>query len=72
MYYALGMGKPHKSLVEGNEGKRLLGRLRHKGDDNIKINLKVMAWEDTVWIQLAKDRVKCRAVVNVVMKFWIP
>lgn len=35
--------------------------------DNIGMDLKGISWEGTEWIDLAKDRGKCWAVVNAVM-----
>ena len=33
-------------------GKRPLGRTRRRWDDNIKVYLKEVGWEDTDWIDL--------------------
>jgi hypothetical protein len=38
------LGKP--------EGKRLLGRPRHRWVDSIKMGLKVIGWGDVDWIDL--------------------
>ena len=37
------------------EGKRLLGRPRHRWDDNVKIDLQEAGWWGMDWIILAKD-----------------
>jgi hypothetical protein len=42
------MGKP--------EGRRPLGRLRRRWEDNIKMDVREVGWEDIDWIDLAKDR----------------
>ena len=42
------MGKP--------EGKRLLGRLRLRRDDNIKMDLRKVGCDTGDWIDLAQDR----------------
>jgi len=34
-------------------------------------DIKEIEWEDMGWINLAQDRVKWQAVVNVVMKFQV-
>jgi len=38
------------------EGKRPLGRLRRRWDDNIKMNLKEVGCGGRDWIELAQDR----------------
>jgi hypothetical protein len=53
------MGKP--------EGKRPLGRPRHRCEDGIRMDLRVIGWGSVEWIQLAQDRGRWRAVVNTVM-----
>ena len=42
------MGKP--------EGKRPLGRSRHRWEDNIKLMLTTIVREVVDWIELAEDR----------------
>jgi hypothetical protein len=54
------------------EGKRPLGRPRRRWVNNIKIGLRQRGWDDMDWIDLAQDRDKWRALVNTVMKLWIP
>jgi hypothetical protein len=58
------MGKP--------DGKRLLERPRRRWEDNIKIDLREIGWCGMDWIDLAQDRDQWRALVNTVMKFWVP
>ena len=58
------MGKP--------EGKRPLGRPRHKWEDNIKMDLQEVGCGGIDWIDLAQDRNRWRAVVNAVMNLWVP
>jgi hypothetical protein len=50
------------------EGKRPLGRPRHRWEDNIKMDLQEMGCGGMDWIELAQDRDRRWAVVNVVMK----
>jgi hypothetical protein len=51
-------------LVGKPEGKRLLGRHRCRWEDNIKMDLREIAWEGVDWMLLAEDREQCRALVN--------
>ena len=51
------------------EGKRPRGRPSRRWEDNIKIDLQNVGWEHMDWIDLAQDRDRWRAVVNVVMNF---
>ena len=53
------MGKP--------EGWRQFGTLRNKWVDKIKMDLSGNRLRDAEWINLAQDRDRWRAVVNVVM-----
>jgi hypothetical protein len=43
------------------EGKRPLGRLRRRWEDNIKMDLREIGIDGANWIQLAQDRVQWRA-----------
>jgi hypothetical protein len=40
-------------LVGKPEGKRPLGRSRHRWEDNIKMDLREIGWRDMNWIDLA-------------------
>jgi hypothetical protein len=40
--------------------------------DNIEMDLGEMRWGGVVWIGLAQDRYRWRAVVNAVMNIWVP
>ena len=53
------MGKP--------EVKRQLGRPRHRWEDNIKINLQEVGCGVMDWVDLAQDKDKWQALVNMVM-----
>jgi hypothetical protein len=59
-------------LVGKPEGKRPLGRHRRKWEDNIKIDLQEMGCGGMDWIDLAQDRDRWQALVNAVMKLWVP
>jgi hypothetical protein len=62
----------HRLLVEKPEGKRPLGRPRRRWVDNIRMNLGEVGWGDVDWIGLAKDRNRCRALVNSVLNLQVP
>jgi len=52
-------------------GKRPLGLGRER-ENNIKMNLQEVEWEDMDWIDLAQDRNRRRALVNAAMNFRLP
>jgi hypothetical protein len=54
-------------LVEKPEGKRPLGRPRHKWEDNIKVDLQEVGLGGIDWIDLAQDRDRWRAIVKALM-----
>jgi hypothetical protein len=56
----------YRILVERPEGRRPLGRPKHRWEDNIKMNLEAVGW-GMDWIELAHDRDRWRAVVNAVL-----
>jgi hypothetical protein len=62
----------YRVLVDRPEGKRLLGRPRHRWEDNIKMDLRKIGIEVSNWIRLAQDRVQWRVFVNTVMKLRVP
>jgi hypothetical protein len=57
----------YKILVGKPEGKRSLGRLKHRWEDNIKIHLTEIGWEGVYWIHLVQDRDQWQALVNTVI-----
>jgi hypothetical protein len=57
----------YRVLVGRPEGKRPLGRPRHRWDDNIKMYLRELGINGLNWIWLAQDRVQWWAFVNMVM-----
>jgi hypothetical protein len=61
--YRVFLGKP--------EGKRPLGRPRHRWEDNIKIDFQA-GFGGVDWIELAQDRDRWRALVNVVLNIQVP
>jgi hypothetical protein len=59
--------KVYKVLVGKPEGKRPLGRPRHRWEDGIRIDLREISLGGLDWIRLAQDRDRWRAVVSAVM-----
>jgi hypothetical protein len=62
--YRLLAGKP--------EGKRPLGRPRHRWTDNIKMDLSEIGMTFVDWIDLAHCRYSWRTLVNSVMNLRVP
>jgi hypothetical protein len=62
--YNISVGRP--------EGRRPLGRPRHRWEDNIKIDLRERGFGDVDWIHLAQDRDTWRALVNTMLNLWVP
>jgi hypothetical protein len=62
----------YRLLVGKPEGKRPLGRLRHRWVDNISMELGEVGWSDVDWIGLAQDRNRWRALVNSVLSLQVP
>jgi hypothetical protein len=58
----------YRVLVGKPQGKRPLGRPRHRWEDNIKMDLQEVGSGVMEWIDLAQDRDRWRALMNVVMK----
>jgi hypothetical protein len=58
--------------VGKSEGKRPLGRTRHKLKDNIKMGLQEVEGGFMDLIDLAQDKESWRALVNAVMKLRVP
>ena len=59
-------------LVGKPEGKRPLGRPRCRWEDNIRMDLQEVGCGGMDWIELAQDRDRWWAVVNVVMNLRVP
>ena len=59
-------------LVGKPEGKRPLGRLRHSWWDSIKMDLQEVGCDGMDWIDVAQDRYRWWALLNVVMNRWVP
>jgi hypothetical protein len=59
-------------LVGKPEGRRPLGRLRYKWEDNIEMDLRETGFGDVDWIHWAQDRDRWQALVNMVMYLRVP
>jgi hypothetical protein len=59
-------------LVGKTEKKRPLGRSRRRWEDNIKMDLQEIGGDCGDWMEVAQDRVRCRAVVSTVKKLRVP
>jgi hypothetical protein len=62
----------YRLLVGKPEGRRPLGRPRHRWLDNIRRDLVEVGWSDMDWIGLAQDRDRWRALVNSVLNLRVP
>jgi hypothetical protein len=59
--------KVYKVLVGKPEGKRPLGRPRHRLEDRIRMDLTEIGLGGVEWIRLSQDRDRWQAVVSAVM-----
>ncbi|KAJ4437858.1 hypothetical protein ANN_13797 [Periplaneta americana] len=62
----------NRVLVGRPEGKRPLGRPRRRWEDNIKMDLREVGYDDRDWINLAQDRDRWRAYVRAAMNLRVP
>ena len=62
----------YRVLVGKPEGKRPLGRPRHRWEDDIKMDLQEVGCGGIDWIELAQERGRWQALVNAVMKLQVP
>jgi hypothetical protein len=63
--------KVYKVLVGNPEGKRPLGRPRHRWEDGIRMDLREIRLGGVDWIRLAQDRDRWRPVVSAVMNLQV-
>jgi hypothetical protein len=52
--------------------RRPLGRPRRRWEDNIKMDVREIGFGDVDWIDLAQDRDRWQALVNMVMNLRVP
>ena len=62
----------YRVLVGKLEGKRPLGRPRHRWVDNIRMNLQEVGCGYRDWIGLAQNRDRWRTLVSAVMDLQVP
>ena len=61
-----------KILTSTSTGKRLLGRARHRWEDNIRMDLKEIDINTRNWVDSAQDRDYCRALVSAALNLRVP
>jgi hypothetical protein len=62
----------YRVLVRKPKGKRPLGRLRRRWEDNVKVDLQEVGCGGMDWIWLAQDIGRWRALVNGIMNLRVP
>ena len=62
----------YRVLVGKSEGKRPLGRPRHRWEDNIKMDLREVGCDPGEWRALAEDMDQWLAYVRAVMNLRVP
>jgi hypothetical protein len=62
----------YRVLVGKPEGKKPLGRPRHRWEDNTEMNLQKVGGGGMDWMKLAQDRDRGQALVNAVMNLRVP
>jgi hypothetical protein len=62
----------YRILVGRHEGRRPLGRPRHRWKDNTKMDLQEVGWKGVDWIDMAQDRHRWRPLVNALTNLWVP
>jgi hypothetical protein len=69
----MGVGRGvHRVLVGKPEGKRPLGRPRHRWEDNIKMDLQEVGEGGGDWMERTQDRDRWRALVSTLINFRVP
>jgi hypothetical protein len=47
---------PYRILVGKPEGKRPLGRPKHRWVENVKMDIREIGWDGMDWVDVAQDR----------------
>jgi hypothetical protein len=69
----MGEGRVVQRVLVGKpEGRRPLGRPRHRWNDNIRRDLQEVGGDCWNWMERAQDRDRWWALVNTVMNFGVP
>jgi hypothetical protein len=66
------VSRTHRVTVGKPAEKRILGRLRRRWENNIKMDLQAEGCEAVDWMELAQDRHSRRTLVNAVMNLRVP
>ena len=61
----------YRVVVGKLEGKRPIGRPRHRWEDNIKMDLQEVGCRGVDWIDLAQDRDRWQSTVIEVLNLWV-
>jgi hypothetical protein len=62
----------YRKFVGKPEGKRPLGRCRHRWEHNIKMDLQEVGCKSMDWINAAHDRDRWQALANAIMNLRVP
>jgi hypothetical protein len=62
----------YRVMVRKPEGKRSMGRLRLRWEDNIRMDAQEVGYRGMDWIGLAQDRGRWRAIVNALKNLRVP
>jgi len=65
------MRNAYKMLIRIPEEKTPLVRARHKWEDNIRVDLREVGWENVEWMHLAQGRDQWWNHVNTIMNLQI-
>jgi hypothetical protein len=68
----MGWAGRDRILLGEPEGKRPLGRPRHRWEDNIKMDLTEIGCGGMDWVDLIQDTDQWRALVNMIMNLRVP
>ena len=58
--------------MKRTDGNKSLGLHRCRCNDKIKMDLKELGWKGIEWIDLVQVKDRWWALMNAVMKFWVP